>query len=137
MGYRLEGPSITHRAGPDIISDGMPAGGIQVPGRQPMILLVDRQSTGGYAKIVKVISTDIGLVAQAEPGRRIHFRAITLAEAHLSSDRPKLGLRKSSRANRTDGNKFRNRNANHIRLCADVRCFAPFLPSLLRCSTNL
>lgn len=83
MGYRLDGPSITHRAGPDIISDGMPAGGIQVPGNgQPMILLVDRQSTGGYAKIATVISVDIGLVAQTQPGRRIHFRAVTLAEAH-------------------------------------------------------
>lgn len=83
MGYRLEGPSITHRAGPDIISDGMPAGGIQVPGDgQPMILLVDRQSTGGYAKIATVISVDIGLVAQAQPGRRIRFRAVTLTEAH-------------------------------------------------------
>jgi antagonist of KipI len=83
MGYRLEGPPITHRTGPDIISDGIPAGGIQVPGDgQPMILLMDRQSTGGYAKIATVISVDIGVVAQAQPGRRIRFRSVTLTESH-------------------------------------------------------
>ena len=71
MGYRLEGPPIAHRTGPDIISDWYTIrGGIQVPGHgEPMILLVDRQSTGGYSKIAAVISVDIGVVAQAQPGR--------------------------------------------------------------------
>jgi hypothetical protein len=101
MGYRLEGPPIAHRMGPDIISDGIPSGGIQVPGDgQPMILLVDRQSTGGYSKIASVISVDIGVVAQAQPGRRIGFRSVTLTEATASSDRQRRGLLKSSRDNR-------------------------------------
>jgi antagonist of KipI len=83
MGYRLEGPPIAHHTGPDIISDGIPSGAIQVPGDgQPMILLVDRQSTGGYSKIASVISVDIGVVAQAQPGRRIRFCSVTLTEAH-------------------------------------------------------
>jgi antagonist of KipI len=83
MGYRLKGAHIAHRTGPDIISDGIPAGAIQVPGDgQPMILLVDRQSTGGYSKIATVISVDIGVVAQTGPGRRIRFRSVTVMEAH-------------------------------------------------------
>jgi allophanate hydrolase subunit 2 len=83
MGYRLNGPHIAHRTGPDIISDGIPLGGIQVPGDgQPLILLVDRQSTGGYSKIATVISVDIGVVAQTGPGKRIRFRSVTLTEAH-------------------------------------------------------
>jgi len=93
MGYRLEGPPIAHRTGPDIISDGIPSGGIQVPGDgQPMILLVDRQSTGGYSKIASVISVDIGVVAQAQPGRRIRFRSVTLTEAHRILRQAEAGL---------------------------------------------
>lgn len=83
MGYRLEGPKVPHKRGHDIVSDGIPLGGIQVVGEgQPIILLVDRQSTGGYTKIATVISLDIGRVAQARPGDQIRFRQISVAEAH-------------------------------------------------------
>jgi len=85
MGYRLKGPAIQHARGHDIISDGIPLGGIQVPGEgQPIVLLVDRQTTGGYTKIATVISTDIGRISQARPGRRVHFRRVTLPEAHAA-----------------------------------------------------
>ncbi len=85
MGYRLKGPVITHTRGHDVISDGIPLGGIQVPGEgQPIVLLVDRQTTGGYTKIATVISVDIGRLGQAKPGHRVRFRRVTLADAHAA-----------------------------------------------------
>src|SRR5262249_55086863 len=85
MGARLRGPSIEHTGGHDIVSDGIPLGGIQVVGSgQPIVLLVDRQSTGGYTKIATVCSFDIGRVAQVKPGRRLRFRRVTIAEAHAA-----------------------------------------------------
>jgi biotin-dependent carboxylase-like uncharacterized protein len=82
MGYRLKGPSIQHRASADIISDGMPPGAVQVPGDgQPIVLLADRQTTGGYAKIATVISPDIYKIAQARPGDGVSFSAVNEAEA--------------------------------------------------------
>ena len=85
MGYRLNGPEIPHVRGHDIVSDGIPLGGIQVPGeRQPIVLLVDRQTTGGYTKIATVIGVDIGAIGQTRPGHRVRFRRVTLAEAHAA-----------------------------------------------------
>ncbi len=85
MGYRLSGPEIPHVRGHDIVSDGIPLGGIQVPGeRQPIVLLVDRQTTGGYTKIATVIGVDIGAIGQTRPGHRIRFRRVALAEAHAA-----------------------------------------------------
>jgi biotin-dependent carboxylase-like uncharacterized protein len=82
MGCRLEGPEIAHRESADIISDWVPTGGVQVPGdRKPIILLADRQTTGGYPKIATVIGPDLPLVAQCRPGDPLRFRAVTLAEA--------------------------------------------------------
>jgi antagonist of KipI len=83
MGARLRGPFIEHRRGHDIVSDGVPLGGVQVVGDgQPIVLLVDRQSTGGYTKIATVCSFDVGRVAQVRPGQRLRFRRIAVAEAH-------------------------------------------------------
>ena len=83
MGYRLEGPVIEHVSGPDIVSDGIPLGAIQVPGDgRPIVLLTDRGTTGGYTKIATVISTDIGILAQALPGDTITFQAIAIEDAH-------------------------------------------------------
>ena len=82
MGYRLEGEPVEHADGPDVISDGTPLGTIQVPGDgQPIILLSDRGTTGGYTKIATVISTDLSKVAQAMPGHTIKFRAVSVEEA--------------------------------------------------------
>jgi biotin-dependent carboxylase-like uncharacterized protein len=82
MGYRLEGPQIEQRTSADIVSDGIPLGAIQVPGDGlPIILLGDRQTTGGYTKIAVVSSVDIPKVAQAKPGDAIRFKAIPLSEA--------------------------------------------------------
>jgi antagonist of KipI len=83
MGARLRGPRIAHARGHDIISDGIALGSIQVPGDgQPIVLLVDRQSTGGYTKLATVCSFDIGRIGQVKPGQRVRFRAIEIAEAH-------------------------------------------------------
>ena len=83
MGARLRGPVVEHTRGHDIISDGVPLGGIQVVGDgQPIVLLADRQSTGGYTKIATVCSFDIGRIAQVKPGHRLRFRRVSVAEAH-------------------------------------------------------
>jgi biotin-dependent carboxylase-like uncharacterized protein len=83
MGARLTGPRIAHARGHDIISDGIALGSIQVPGDgQPIVLLVDRQSTGGYTKVATVGSFDIGRIGQVKPGQRLRFRAVDVAEAH-------------------------------------------------------
>ena len=75
MGARLRGPRIAHARGHDIISDGIALGSIQVPGDgQPIVLLVDRQSTGGYTKMATVCSFDIGRIGQVKPGQRVRFR---------------------------------------------------------------
>ena len=83
MGARLLGPFIEHTCGHDIVSDGVPMGGIQVIGEgQPIVLLADRQSAGGYTKIATVCSFDLGRIAQVKPGGRLRFRRVTVAEAH-------------------------------------------------------
>jgi len=82
MGYRLTGPKID-RAGSDrFISDGTAIGTVQVPSdRQPILLMADRQTTGGYPKIAVVISADLPLAAQLMPGDAIRFSTCTVAEA--------------------------------------------------------
>lgn len=82
MGYRLEGPKLHHKQGPDIISDAIPAGAVQVPGHgTPIIMLADRQTTGGYTKIATVISADLRVLAQLAPGESIGFQRVTMDEA--------------------------------------------------------
>jgi antagonist of KipI len=83
MGARLRGPRIEHARGHDIISDGIALGSVQVPGDgQPIVLLVDRQSTGGYTKLATVFSCDIGRIGQARPGQSLRFQAVGVAAAH-------------------------------------------------------
>jgi antagonist of KipI len=83
MGYRLSGPALSHKSGPDIISDGINIGSIQVPGHgMPIVMMADRQTTGGYTKIATVISTDIALMAQLKPGDRVSFIRVDVSEAH-------------------------------------------------------
>lgn len=82
MACRLEGLALAARAGADIISDGIVEGSIQVAANgQPIVMLADHQTTGGYAKIGTVISTDIPAIAQRRPGESIGFTYITPAEA--------------------------------------------------------
>jgi antagonist of KipI len=82
MGYRLQGPPIKHKEQAELISDGIPPGAVQVPENgQPIIMLADRQATGGYAKIATVISVDIDKIAQLKPGDKIKFVKTTPEEA--------------------------------------------------------
>lgn len=79
MGYRLHGATIDHKTKADIISSGITAGTVQVPGNgQPIILLADRQTTGGYTRIAHVISVDLPRLAQLKPGNTIRFREVSL-----------------------------------------------------------
>ena len=82
MGCRLEGPFIASKNGSDIISDGIAFGSIQVPAHgKPIVLLADRQTTGGYAKIATVATVDIPKLVQRKTDHKIRFRAITVLEA--------------------------------------------------------
>ena len=81
MGYRLQGAVLEHAAGYDIVSDGIVTGSVQVPGSgQPIVLMVDNQTTGGYPKIGTVISADVPLVARRRPGRGIRFVEVDVEE---------------------------------------------------------
>jgi biotin-dependent carboxylase-like uncharacterized protein len=82
MGFRLDGPKLAHAKGYDIVSDGIVAGAVQVPGSgQPIVMLADAQTTGGYAKIATVISADVPAIARRRPGAPVRFAAVTQAEA--------------------------------------------------------
>ena len=82
MGYQLDGPEIAHRDGFNIVSDATVAGSVQVPGSgRPIILLADRQTTGGYPKIATVVSADLRRVAQRRPGEAVRFEAVDVAMA--------------------------------------------------------
>ncbi len=82
MGFRLDGPKVEHLEGADIISDGIVFGSVQIPGHgNPIVMMADRQTTGGYTKIATVISADLPKVAQMGPGSKIKFEAISIEEA--------------------------------------------------------
>ena len=82
MGYRLDGPAIAHVGAADILSEAMPIGAIQVPASgQPILLMAERQTTGGYATIANVITADLPIAGQLAPGDWIAFKPVTHAEA--------------------------------------------------------
>jgi antagonist of KipI len=82
MGYRLEGPALAHVSGADILSDATPIGSLQVPASgQPILLMADRQTTGGYPKIATVITADLPIAGQLAPGDWIRFARVTRAAA--------------------------------------------------------
>ena len=82
MGCRLDGPFIAPKETSDIISDGIAYGAVQVPSHgKPIVLLSDRQTTGGYAKIATVITADIPKLVQRKTDHRIRFEAVSVQEA--------------------------------------------------------
>src|ERR1700674_180616 len=82
MGMRLEGRPIAHARGYNITSDAIAPGSIQVPGNgQPIVLLADRQTTGGYPKIATVISADLPALGRLPIGARVHFEPVTIEAA--------------------------------------------------------
>ncbi len=77
MGMRLDGPVLRHRRGWDIVSDAIVTGSIQVPGSgQPIVLLADHQTTGGYPKIATVISADLPRLGRCRPGDLLRFVSV-------------------------------------------------------------
>jgi 5-oxoprolinase (ATP-hydrolysing) subunit C len=86
MGYRLEGPAIKHLHGHNIVSDGTVNGSIQVPGNgQPIVLMPDRGTSGGYPKIATVISADFGRFAQISAGTPFQFEAVSVTDAQAAA----------------------------------------------------
>jgi antagonist of KipI len=82
MGYRLEGRPLVHSNSGDLLSDATPIGSLQVPGSgNPILLMADRQTTGGYPKIGTVITADLPVAGQLAPGDWIEFRESTRADA--------------------------------------------------------
>jgi len=81
MGIRLQGPMIPTPSA-ELTTEGVALGAIQVPsGGQPVILFVDHQTTGGYAKIANVIAADLPALGQLKPGDMIRFHKVDLREA--------------------------------------------------------
>lgn len=95
MGLRLDGPALAHRGGHDIVSDGTAWGAIQVPGDgRPVLLLVDRQTTGGYPKIGAVCTADLPRAGRLKPGDRVRFAAVGVEEAQALRRAHEAGLKR-------------------------------------------
>ena len=93
MGVRLSGEALKAKDGVDIISDGIVRGSVQVPGSgQPIVLMSDHQTVGGYAKIATVISGDVSLLAQARPGDTVRFERISVEQAEKLAKKEKKYL---------------------------------------------
>ncbi|MPZ40730.1 MAG: 5-oxoprolinase/urea amidolyase family protein [Rhizobiales bacterium] len=93
MGMRLTGRTLRHSRGSDIVSDGIAPGSIQVPGSgQPIVLLADRQTTGGYPKIATVISADLPALARLPVGATVSFEAVTVEAAEAARREYVAGL---------------------------------------------
>jgi KipI family sensor histidine kinase inhibitor len=82
MGYRLSGGRVPRHPGREMISDATFTGAIQVPlSGEPLLLMADRQTTGGYPQLAVVIAADLPLAAQVAPGDRVEFRVCSRSEA--------------------------------------------------------
>jgi antagonist of KipI len=82
MGYRLSGEVLKLAHQVEMISEGITLGAIQVPpDGQPIILLADRQTAGGYPKLAQVIAVDVAVIAQSKPGSLLSFQEVSVAEA--------------------------------------------------------
>jgi antagonist of KipI len=82
VGYRLEGPAIPHEAPGGMISEATPMGTLQIPGSgMPILLMADRQTTGGYPQIATVIAADLPIAGQLGPGDAVSFAECLPGEA--------------------------------------------------------
>jgi biotin-dependent carboxylase-like uncharacterized protein len=83
MGTWLEGPKLGHAHGFNVLSDGLVPGCIQVPGSgQPVVLLMDCQTIGGFPKVATIVTADLSRFAQTRPGGVVRFAAIHMETAH-------------------------------------------------------
>ena len=93
MGYRLQGDSLQRTATRDLLSHGLVPGVVQVPPNgQPIVLMADAQTTGGYPRIACIIEADIYQLAQIRLGEPIHFIPCTLEEALLAKQQQQRAL---------------------------------------------
>lgn len=82
MGYRLDGPSLALSEKQEMLSEAIVFGSIQVPADgNPIVLMADRQTVGGYPKIAEVITVDLPRVSQLKPGDRLRFEKVSIEEA--------------------------------------------------------
>lgn len=99
MGYRLAGATLRLREPVELLSAGVTSGTLQLPpGGEPILLMADRQTTGGYPVLGQVASVDLGAVAQLRPGDPIRFTGISLDEAqrlYLERERSLDALRRA------------------------------------------
>jgi allophanate hydrolase subunit 2 len=94
MGFRLDGPPLSHAGDFNIVSDGIATGAIQVPGSgQPIVLLADRQTTGGYPKIATVISADLPAAGRLKPGDPVRFAAVEVEQAEAIRRKDEAAIR--------------------------------------------
>ena len=124
MGYRLEGSKGAHNEkGADIVSDAVPIGAVQIPGNEmPIIMLADRQTTGGYTKIGVLSMLSIEALVQKLPGEKVRFR-----KAEISEGASEL-RRVADIVERV--NKLRSSYESRI------RTYSPPLPSKFRLTVN-
>jgi len=91
MGYRLGGVSLSLDEPKELLSEGVAFGTIQLPpGGEPIVLMADHQTTGGYPRIGEVASVDLPLIAQLKPGDRLRFRLVSVEkaqQAYLAQER--------------------------------------------------
>lgn len=104
MGCRLDGPAIRHIRDGNIISDGIAFGTVQVPSEgKPIIMLADRQTVGGYAKIATVITADFRILAQLKAGDRVRFQRVSVHQAQSILLARRAALRTLSSVNTCRG----------------------------------
>lgn len=109
MAVRLEGPPIQARAGYDIVSDATAPGSVQVTGDgQPLVLLAERPTTGGYPKIATVITADLDAMGQVRPGQYVRFVSVTEEEARraLAERRKRLAEVQAHLERQAPGRRF-------------------------------
>lgn len=99
MGYRLEGPGLTFPKPLELLSTAAVLGTVQVPpDGKPIILMAERQSTGGYPQIAQLLRADVDVLAQLKPGDTVRFQLVDIAEAEASYLRRGLYLREVKKA---------------------------------------
>lgn len=127
MGYRLSGNKINHLDGADIVSDGIAFGAIQIPGHgNPIIMMSDRQTVGGYTKIANVISVDLCKLAQGKPGDKVRFKEVDIYEAHRILKRYEdeiAGIKENIKRFEVISKRFYSINLNgvdYITICEEI-----------------
>lgn len=109
MGYRLEGPEIGRVKPADVVSDGICWGAVQVPGHgRPIIMMADRQTTGGYTKIAVVSLWSVAALSQRMPGESVRFKRSTPKEcaARLAAFEKDLARIDEARASYRSRNQY-------------------------------